>query len=57
MLFQPVTPPPLLISTFSLLGSFTGVCNETSEKVRELLRRLEVQVFRAEEVGAYIETE
>ena len=32
LLFQPVTPPPLLISTFSLLGSFTGVCNNTRKQ-------------------------
>lgn len=30
LLFQPVTPPPLLISTFSLLGSFTGVFRRIS---------------------------
>lgn len=33
LLFQPVTPPPLLISTFSLLGSFTGVCNKHTRKI------------------------
>lgn len=33
LLFQPVTPPPLLISTFSLLGSFTGVWNKHTRKV------------------------
>lgn len=32
LLFQPVTPPPLLISTFSLLGSFTGVWNKYTRK-------------------------
>lgn len=28
LVFHPVTPPPVLMSTFSLLGSFTGVCKK-----------------------------
>ncbi len=28
LVFHPVTPPPVLMSTFSLLGSFTGVCGK-----------------------------
>lgn len=40
LLFQPVTPPPLLISTFSLLGSFTGVYNKEANtgELQDILR-------------------
>lgn len=37
LLFQPVTPLPLLMSTFSLLGSFTGVCHKTHNNNIEIL--------------------
>lgn len=35
LVFHPVTPPPVLMSTFSLLGSFTGVC----KKQKQILRK------------------
>ena len=50
LLFQPVTPPPLLISTFSLLGSFTGVCNKhtrraTREKTLPWIHQDSTEIF------------